>query len=59
MKVWPGPTNPNNPQVSNAETDKTGFGSFVTMPLGIFVESSRLSSTRTLREIKYRVCFKY
>ena len=26
------------PQAGNAETDETGFGGFVTMPLGIFVE---------------------
>jgi hypothetical protein len=26
------------PQTGNAETDETGFGGFVTMPLGIFVE---------------------
>jgi hypothetical protein len=26
------------PQADNAETDETGFGDFVTMPLGIFVE---------------------
>jgi hypothetical protein len=26
------------PQVGNAETDETGFGGFVTMPLGIFTE---------------------
>jgi hypothetical protein len=27
---------PNIPQVSTAETDETGVGGFVTMPLGIF-----------------------
>jgi hypothetical protein len=26
------------PQVSTAETDETGFGGFVTMPLGIFAQ---------------------
>jgi len=27
-------------QVDNAETDETGFGGFVTMPLGLFPEFS-------------------
>jgi hypothetical protein len=27
-----------NPQTGNAETDETGFGGFVAMLLGIFVE---------------------
>jgi hypothetical protein len=26
-------------QVGNAKTDETGFGGFVTIPLGIFAES--------------------
>jgi hypothetical protein len=32
--------NPDNPQVSTVETDETGFGGFVTTPLGIFPEFS-------------------
>jgi hypothetical protein len=30
------PKKPQCPQVGTAETDETGFGGFVTMPLGIF-----------------------
>jgi hypothetical protein len=30
---------PDNPQVGTVKTDETGFGGFVTMPLGIFAES--------------------
>jgi hypothetical protein len=31
------PKNPGKPQMSTAETDKTGFGGFVTMLLGHFL----------------------
>ena len=49
------------PQVVNAETDETGFGGFVTMPLGIFVEISGANSktiqyqTRALPKRNYYV----
>jgi hypothetical protein len=47
MDLWIMPPTPNlyhqklpkNHQVDNAEPDETGFGGFVTMPPGIFVES--------------------
>jgi hypothetical protein len=32
------PKIPDNPQVGNVKTDETGFGGFVTMPLGVFPE---------------------